>query len=152
MDAKKIEEAIAKIAVYGMPNYFGFQRFGIEGDNYKKGEAIVKGELKEKNRKLKQMFINSYQSYLFNSWLSKRIEISKLIEAFKPKEIYEKLSLPLALVEEMKNQKHPFKILNGDLMSHYPYGKSFMLKIYKVKQINFLIKIEFQQAFMWKES
>ncbi len=49
MDAKKIEEAVSKIVSFGMPNYFGFQRFGIEGNNYEKGEAIIKGELKEKN-------------------------------------------------------------------------------------------------------
>lgn len=125
LDAKKIEEAVSKIATFGMPNYFGFQRFGIEGNNYQKGEAIVKGELKERDRKLKQMYVNAYQSHLFNSWLSKRIEISKLIEAFEPKEIYEKLSLPLDMVKHMKGQKHPFKILSGDLMSHYPYGRIF---------------------------
>ena len=111
-----------------MPNYFGFQRFGIEGDNYKKGEAIINGELKEKNRKLKQMYVNSYQSYLFNEWLSKRIEISKLVSAFEPKEIYEKLSLPLEEVNVMKKQQHPFKIITGDLMSHYPYGKIFYVE------------------------
>lgn len=125
LDAKKIEEAVSLIAKFGMPNYFGFQRFGIEGNNYKKGEAIIKGELREKNRKLKQMYVNSYQSFLFNSWLSKRIEISKLIEAFEPKEIYEKIKLPLEIVKQMKKQEHPLKIIDGDLMSHYPFGRIF---------------------------
>lgn len=125
IDAKKIEQAVQSIATFGMPNYFGFQRFGIEGDNYKKGEAIVKGELKERNRKLKQMFVNSYQSYLFNNWLSKRIEVSKLVDSFKAEEIYEKLELPLDVVKDMKKQEHPFKLIPGDLMSHYPYGKIF---------------------------
>lgn len=125
MDAKKIQEAVSSIANLGMPNYFGFQRFGIEGDNYKKGEAIIKGELKEKNRKLRQMYINAYQSFLFNSWLSKRIEISKLVDIFEPKEIFEKLNLPLDIVKNMKKQEHPFKLLPGDLMSHYPFGRIF---------------------------
>ena len=125
MDARKIQEAISKIATFGMPNYFGFQRFGIEGDNYKKGEAIINGELKEKNRKLKQMYINAYQSHLFNSWLSKRIEISKLVDTFEPNQIFEKLELPLDIVKNMKKQKHPFKLLPGDLMSHYPFGRIF---------------------------
>lgn len=125
LDAKKIEEAVSKIATLGMPNYFGFQRFGIEGNNYKKGEAIVQGTLREKNRKLRQMYVNAYQSYLFNSWLSKRIEISKLVDAFESKQVYEKLNLPVEVVKEMKKQEHPLKILTGDLMSHYPYGKIF---------------------------
>ena len=37
VEKQKIEEAFSKIAVFGMPNYFGFQRFGIDGENYKKG-------------------------------------------------------------------------------------------------------------------
>ncbi len=126
VEAKKIEEVLVNLSKYGMPNYFGFQRFGIEGDNYKKGEAIINGELREKNRKLKQMYINAYQSFLFNTWLSKRIEISKLIEVFEPKEIYEKLALPLDVVKQMKKQPHPFKIIPEDLMSHYPYGRIFL--------------------------
>ena len=127
VEKQKIEEAFSKIAVFGMPNYFGFQRFGIDGENYKKGKQIVEGTLKERNRNLKQMFINAYQSYLFNAWLSKRIEISKLIEAFEPKEICEKLNLPLDEVKRAKKQPHPFKILTGDLLSHYPFGKIFII-------------------------
>jgi len=127
VDSRKIEQALSLIAQHGFANYFGFQRFGIEGDNYKKGKDIIDGKLKEKRRNLRQMYINSYQSFLFNSWLSKRIEISKLISAFEPKEIYERLNLDLDLVKQMKKQAHPFKIIPGELMSHYPYGKIFTI-------------------------
>jgi tRNA pseudouridine13 synthase len=125
VDSRKIEQVLKQIATLGMPNYFGFQRFGIEGDNYKKGEALIKGELKVRDRKLKQMYLNAYQSYLFNTWLSKRIEISKLVDGFEPKEIYESVGLPLEMVKQMKQQAHPFKLLIGDVMSHYPFGKIF---------------------------
>jgi len=128
LDSRKIEAALGSIVTLGMPNYFGFQRFGIEGDNYKKGKEIIEGTLKEKRRNLKQMYINAYQSYLFNNWLSKRIEISKLVDAFEPKEIYEKLNLPLDVVKRMKKQKHPLKIMTGDLLSHYPFGKIFTIE------------------------
>ena len=124
-DVSKLENIIGTLATYGMPNYFGFQRFGIEGDNYKKGEAICNGTLKEKNRKLKQMYLNAYQSYLFNQWLSKRIELSKLINNFEPKELTEKLNLNLDTIKNLKKQPHPFKILQGDVMSHYPFGRIF---------------------------
>jgi tRNA pseudouridine13 synthase len=124
-DAKKLESVLEQISNYGMPNYFGFQRFGIEGDNYTKGEELIEGKRKEKNRKLRQMYLNAYQSNLFNQWLSNRIEISKLINAFEPKEIYEKLDMDLDDVKILKKQKHPFKIMLGDVMSHYPYGRIF---------------------------
>jgi len=140
VEKRKIEEALLKIATCGMPNYFGFQRFGIDGENYKKGKAIVEGILKERNRNLKQMFINSYQSYLFNSWLSKRIEISKLIEAFEPKEIFEKLNLPLDEIKRVKKQPHPFKILTGDLLSHYPFGKIFIIDDLEIESQKFFNK------------
>ena len=125
VDSRKMEQILGQMVTLGIPNYFGFQRFGIEGDNYKKGELIVQGKLKERSQKLRQMYINAYQSYLFNNWLGKRIEISKLIDAFEPKAIYEKLQLPLDIVKQMKKQEHPFKLLPGDLMSHYPFGKIF---------------------------
>ena len=124
-DALKLEEVLGQIAKYGMPNYFGFQRFGINGDNYLKGKDIIDGKLKERNRKLRQMYINSYQSYIFNNWLSKRIEISKLVEAFEPKDIYKKLDMSINEVKELKKQEHPFKLLIGDVMSHYPFGRIF---------------------------
>ncbi len=140
VEKRKIEEALGQIANFGIPNYFGFQRFGIDGDNYKKGKSIVDGELKEKNRNLKQMYINAYQSFLFNSWLSQRIEISKLVEAFEPKEIYQKLDLPLDIVKRMKQQKHPFKIITGDLLSHYPFGKIFTIEDLETESEKFLAK------------
>lgn len=123
--AMKIQEALKAIKKNGMPNYFGFQRFGGDGENYLKGKAILEGTLKEKNKKLKQFYINSYQSYLFNGWLSRRIQISKLVESFTPEELAHELSMDKSELESMKKQKHPFKLMHGDVMMHYPYGKLF---------------------------
>lgn len=123
--AVKIKEAIKMIKQYGMPNYFGFQRFGLDGENYKKGQAILEGSLKERNKKLAQFYVNSYQSYLFNDWLSRRIQISKLAESFSAEELSSVLSLPKEEIASMKEQKHPLKLLHGDVMMHYPYGKIF---------------------------
>ena len=83
------------------------------------------------------MYVNAYQSFLFNSWVSKRIEISKLVDAFDAKEIYEKLELPLDIVKQMKTQEHPFKIMTGDLMSHYPYGRIFHVEDIKSESEKF---------------
>jgi tRNA pseudouridine13 synthase len=124
----KLESALEQIATHGMANYFGYQRFGIDGDNYKKGEALINGDLKVRDRKLRGMYINAYQSYLFNLWLSKRIEISKLIDSFKANEIALKLNLEERTIKEIQKQKHPFKILKGDLFNHYPYGKLFAIE------------------------
>ena len=123
--AKKIDEALKQIASYGMPNFFGFQRFGIGGENYKKGEAILRGKLKERSPKLKRLYINAYQSHLFNLWLSRRIEISTLIGTFDPKEIAPLLNIPEEQLKKIKAQPHPYKLIDGDVLMHYPHGRPF---------------------------
>ncbi len=109
-----------------MPNYFGYQRFGIEKNNFQKGKEVLEGKLKVRNKSLKKMYINAYQSLLFNNWLSKRVQFSKIINGFNENEI--KLQYPnisSSIIKELKTQKHFFKILPGDLIHHYPYGKLF---------------------------
>lgn len=127
MDGKKIESALGQIATLGMPNYFGYQRFGIERNNHIKGKEIIEGARSEKNRKLKQMFINAYQSDLFNTWLSRRIELSHMINSFDPKDLIQKIDLPQEELKSIKSQAHFFKIFKGEMMGHYPYGKIFSI-------------------------
>jgi len=139
-DALKLGQIINEIKNVGMPNYFGFQRFGMDGDNHIKGKAIIDGELKERNRKLKQMFLNAYQSNLFNTWLSKRIEISKLINSFTPEELEENMGFDKTLAQTLQLQKHPFKIFEGDVMGHYPFGKIFIAEDLKSESNKFFEK------------
>jgi tRNA pseudouridine13 synthase len=128
IDKNKIESALQTISTYGMANYFGTQRFGITKDNYTKGYDIIQGKLKVKDKKLSNMYINAYQSYLFNQWLSKRVEFSKIIDT---KLDIDMLSLRFDIdkntIKQLQKQQHPFKILQGDIMHHYPYGKIFYI-------------------------
>ncbi|AFI04333.1 tRNA pseudouridine(13) synthase TruD [Helicobacter cetorum] len=130
LNAQKTELVLEKIAQFGMPNYFGSQRFGKFNDNHKEGLKILQNERRFKNKKLNAFLISSYQSYLFNSHLSKRLELSKIISDFSLKESLEffkqkHLSIPSNALKILKQQAHPFKILEGDVMCHYPYGKFF---------------------------
>jgi tRNA pseudouridine13 synthase len=127
----KIESALAQIAQYGMPNYFGHQRFGNEQNNYIDGESIEKNLKKIRDKKRRMFLLNSYQSHLFNKWLSKRVEISKIFDSFTPNEIKEyfktsfDIDLDIESIKSIKSQNHPFKILSGDIMNHYPFGRIF---------------------------
>lgn len=120
----KIEQAIKRIKKEGSPNFFGYQRFGNDGDNHLNGEKVLNGELKVRPQ-LKKLFINAYQSALFNNWLSRRIELCHLIEGFGPKELEKELDFSKEDIAALKKQKGFFKILKGDIMSHYPYGRLF---------------------------
>lgn len=123
--AAKIDEALKNINKYGMPNYFGYQRFGNDGDNHILGEKIAKGEARERNPRVKTLLINAYQSHLFNLWLSRRLEINSLVNSFEAKEIEGLLNMPNDEVKKMKAQTHPFKLIDGDIMEHYPHGRLF---------------------------
>jgi tRNA pseudouridine13 synthase len=121
----KLESSLQWISNNGVPNYFGHQRFGRDGNNWIDGKKLIDGELKIRDRKTKDFLINSYQSYLFNNWLSKRIEISLLLSDFSEKDSEKVLNLEENLLEGCKQQEQFLKILKGDLMMHYPYGRVF---------------------------
>jgi tRNA pseudouridine13 synthase len=124
----KLDSVLRWIKSNGVPNYFGNQRFGTDGTNWQDGEAILEGKLKIRDKKTRTFLLNSYQSYLFNSWLSKRVELSILLESFSEDEVEKLFNLPSKSLKGIKKQPHFFKILEGDLMMHYPYGRVFELE------------------------
>jgi tRNA pseudouridine13 synthase len=65
-----------------MSNYFGYQRFGKDYD-FEKAKRVTYGEEVLANKKLEHLLVSAYQSYFFNSWLSKRVELSKEDECNK---------------------------------------------------------------------
>jgi len=122
---EKLDSTLAWIEKRGMPNYFGLQRFGTEGDNWRQGEAIVAGELKMRDRKMREFLVSSWQSRLFNDWLSRRIGLSRLLEEFEEAEVERIESLPAGSLHGTKKQPHFFRLLEGEVMMHYPYGRIF---------------------------
>lgn len=126
IDAQKLQNALKTLAKEGFPNFFGYQRFGRDGDNYILGKEILEGKRRERKRKMKNFYISAYQSYLFNSWLSNRLKIGHMIEGFSDKEVANSLGFSLELVKQLRGQKRFFKIFVGDVLHHYPAGKAFV--------------------------
>ncbi len=124
-NADKINSVLSWIEKEGMPNYFGMQRFGNSGDNFLDGKRIIEGKLKIRDRKRREFLISSYQSYLFNNWLSKRIELSRLAQSFGAKELESIFKLESGSLDKIDTQKQFFKLLDGDLYMHYPFGRVF---------------------------
>lgn len=140
VDAKKLIQACEILKKEGYPNYFGYQRFGKNGDNFKEGRAILEGKRKERNKKLHDFLISAYQSELFNNWLSKRVEISKYFNSFSDNEIKNILHFDMKEVMEIKKQPQFFKMINGDVLHHYPHGKAFMCEDIENEVKRFLSK------------
>lgn len=139
LNALKIEQAFKTIENQGFANYFGYQRFGKFGDNYLEGLEILKGK-KMKNPKLKNFLISAFQSELFNRYLSKRLELSHFARDFSEKELVSIYNLSKDEAKFLKKQGHFFKLLKGDVLGHYPFGKCFVCEDLESESMRFLKK------------
>lgn len=61
-----------KIVEQGVPNYFGEQRFGINGGNIEKAHSLFSGT-KVKDKKKRGMYLSAARSYIFNAVIAQRI-------------------------------------------------------------------------------
>lgn len=71
--AERAEEIAGVLVERGLPNFYGAQRFGADGDNAARGRAIVEGEDYDGPGWKRRLMCNAYQSKLFNDWLCERI-------------------------------------------------------------------------------
>ena len=109
-DINTLRQRLSAIEKNGMPNYFGFQRFGKDG-NFKKAKAVVYGNEIIRDKALKNFLISAYQSYFFNDWLTQRVKMAK----------------------QMKLDR--LNLLEGEIMMEYSSGKTF-----SPKSLNSVIK------------
>ncbi len=72
-DKDELEQRLQKIAQQGVPNYFGEQRFGRNGNNLSKSIALFAGALKRVKRQERGLYISAARSFLFNQVLSERV-------------------------------------------------------------------------------
>ncbi len=68
-----LKSRISSIAL-GVPNYFGEQRFGQDGGNLEKGLAMLRGELTERQRHKRGLYLSAVRSQLFNEIVSFRVQ------------------------------------------------------------------------------
>jgi len=74
--SESVPRILEILARRGVPNYFGPQRQGREGKNYQTGAALLvdKDRRDKMSRATRLWYLNSYQSYLFNRMLARRID------------------------------------------------------------------------------
>lgn len=73
-DLEELETKLKVISEHGVPNYFGEQRFGIDGANLEQAEAMFSGK-RIKSRNKRSMYLSAARSFLFNRYLSHRVEL-----------------------------------------------------------------------------
>ena len=77
---KKAQQIADRIHETGIPNYYGVQRTGEEGENILQGWLLLKNRKRIGDRWLRKLLLSSYQSYLCNRYLAKRVENGKFTE------------------------------------------------------------------------
>lgn len=72
-DKAAVESRLTLIKQQGVPNYFGEQRFGHEGQNMNKARDLLFNKIKVKNQFLRGMYYSAARSFLFNQVLNRRL-------------------------------------------------------------------------------
>ena len=72
-EPRMLAERITAIQKCGVPNYFGPQRFGREGDNVDRALDLMRNPEQRINPHLRGIFLSSARSHLFNQILAKRV-------------------------------------------------------------------------------
>ena len=75
-DASDLKHRMNTIKKNGVPNYFGEQRFGIDGRNLEKAKIMFGGK-REKDRFKRSIYLSAARSAMFNDVLSQRVKMDK---------------------------------------------------------------------------
>ena len=74
-DKQRCEQQLNAIKTQGFPNYFGMQRFGIQGQNINTALALFAG-IKKLKPQQRSLYLSAARSYLFNQILSQRVHLN----------------------------------------------------------------------------
>lgn len=73
---EKLKQRCEKIAKYGVPNYFGEQRFGRNRNNLDQAEKLFSNSRNRISRHKRSLYLSTARSWLFNCILSERIKMN----------------------------------------------------------------------------
>lgn len=72
-DFTQAETLCQQIVHDGIPNYYGTQRFGNDGNNLERAQRWFSGELRPKSRNQHSMYLSAARSWIFNHILAQRV-------------------------------------------------------------------------------
>ncbi|EHQ51745.1 tRNA pseudouridine synthase D TruD [Ectothiorhodospira sp. PHS-1] len=73
-DRDAAQARLAMMQQRGVPNFFGAQRFGRDGGNIARAEALFQGTLQVRDQKLRGIYLSAARSEIFNRVLAARLE------------------------------------------------------------------------------
>jgi tRNA pseudouridine13 synthase len=107
--AERIEPILGRVRALGLPNFYGPQRFGRDGETGRFGMALLRKECKHvRSPFVRKLALSAGQSVLFNEYLSRRVA-DGLLRA----------------------------VLDGDVMAKWPAGGLFVARDVATEQARF---------------
>ncbi|MDF4990617.1 tRNA pseudouridine(13) synthase TruD, partial [Vibrio parahaemolyticus] len=73
-DRADVEQRLEKLKQVGVPNYFGSQRFGNDGNNLEEARRWGRENVRTRNQNKRSMNISAARSWIFNRIVSARLE------------------------------------------------------------------------------
>jgi tRNA pseudouridine13 synthase len=80
---RRVADIQKTVTRLGIPNYFGSQRIGKDGENVLDGYGLITGKYRERNRWLRRFLVSSYLSHLCNRYLAWRVESGNFIRILR---------------------------------------------------------------------
>ncbi len=114
-ECSNLGSRLEHVASGGVPNYFGEQRFGRDGNNLQMAEKLFRGELSEGDRHIRGLYLSAARSWLFNRVLSVRVAENSWLEAL-PGE---------ALIQPHSRSALSLRVISGEIRERI--NKGFLL-------------------------
>ncbi len=73
-DVAQVVERLENIVKLGVPNYFGAQRFGNQGNNLDEARRWGRDNVRTRNQNKRSLYLSTARSWIFNHIVSARIE------------------------------------------------------------------------------
>jgi tRNA pseudouridine13 synthase len=73
-DRARLQDLLQQVKTAGVPNYFGVQRFGIDGSNLQTAALLFRNPRMKLSRNRRSLALSAARSLLFNAVLARRVE------------------------------------------------------------------------------
>ena len=159
---QKLLDKIQSLFDKWFPNFYGIQRFGINGNNRKTWKEIIEWKTSIRETFEIKFKVQSYASWLFNEYVEQRLrkwlspmdgEIVSYQDAFG---IYNKKNNAIALIDNIRNTE--FFYVAKTKWAEMPYQAKNMVVAAPVRWYNTMLSLwttqagDFQKAFMQKNN
>ena len=141
-DIDDIKQRWQLVTRHGVPNYFGEQRFGIDGGNLDRALELFSGT-KVKDKKKRGIYLSAARSYLFNYLVDKRIQQNHFMHPMAG-DVFMLSGTQSVFVPETNDQTIMERLLMKDIDITAPmWGAGELMSHVETQELEATIKSEF---------